>query len=145
MAHLKNFVNYQERIFAFELTQLDVDNPLPLALVHQSGKFIFRVRPRPVVTAEATRVGQTLQLAVTHRVSGRLVRHRVARVSGSWAASFPGATKDSENVDVARGDEIVFLLLTTLLVVVVLDESVAEGLAILVVERVSVPLDLATT
>ena len=48
-------------------------------------------------------------------------------------------------MDVARGDEIVFLLLTTLLVVVVLDESVAEGLAILVVERVSVPLDLAAT
>ena len=43
-------------------------------------------------------------------------------------------------MDVARGDEMVALMLPTLLMVVVFNEGVAEGFAVLVVEGILVAL-----
>lgn len=61
-------------------------------------------------------------------------------------ATLTRATKDSEDVNVARGDEIIVLtMVLSVMVVVVLDESVTKCFAVFVIERIPVTLILGTT
>ena len=61
-------------------------------------------------------------------------------------ATLTRATKDSEDVNVARGDEIIVLtMVLSGMVVVVLDESVSKCFAVFVFVRIQVTLILGTT
>ena len=130
---------YQERVFAFELAQLNVNNPLSFALTHESGKLVRIIRLQ-IVAIEMSRLRrQTSQLEVAHRVAGRFgMMHSGTRHSGSM--TFSSSSENSKDVNVTGSYQILLLLLQSSLLVdgVVVDEVVAERFAILVVEGIAV-------
>ena len=126
------------------MAELNIDDPLPFPLVHQASVLVIGICPCRTVKSETSRFCETLKFAVAHRITGRVVCN--GRTLIHMPATLTRATKDSEDVNVARGDEIIVLtMVLSVMVVVVLDESVTKCFAVFVIERIPVTLILGTT